>query len=226
MTARAVFSPRAPRRLPRTFRADADRGWIAGAPATDRHHSARRIHRALCGSTARRQRHHRGHRAWQHPDSRIERGIRAAFCRQCCSARNRHGRRRFRSRQSARRSRSDGNPGRWRARRRYSPRRRTRRARRKACAESLGRGRRRRTLNLDDVAADVRLRAERVDRAVALRVSLGGDGANATQLGAVAPADGVEAVIRLLEVIARHGRTARARDILATERTCRLSFRN
>ncbi len=70
-------------------------------------------------------------------------------------------------------------------------------------------------LNLDDVAADVRLRAERVDRAVTLRVSLGGDGANATQLGAVAPADGVEAVVYLLEVISRHGRMTRAREILA-----------
>ncbi len=71
------------------------------------------------------------------------------------------------------------------------------------------------TLNLYDVAADVRLCAQRVDRAVALRVNLGGDGANAAQLGVVAPTDGVDAVIRLLGVIARHGHTARARDILA-----------
>ena len=71
------------------------------------------------------------------------------------------------------------------------------------------------TLSLDGLAADVRLCAERADRAVALRVSLGGDGANATQLGVVEPADGVEVVIRLLEVIARHGDMTRARDILA-----------
>jgi len=69
-------------------------------------------------------------------------------------------------------------------------------------------------LDLDGIAADVRLRA---DRAVVFSVSVGGDGATAAQLGAVALIDGIEAVIRLLEVIARHGRTARARDILATE---------
>ncbi|HUZ33079.1 MAG TPA: precorrin-3B synthase [Xanthobacteraceae bacterium] len=78
------------------------------------------------------------------------------------------------------------------------------------------------TLTLDDVVADVRLRAECVDGAVGLRVSLGGDGANATQLGTVAPADGVEAVIRLLEMIAQHGHAARARDILATRGTASL----
>jgi precorrin-3B synthase len=71
------------------------------------------------------------------------------------------------------------------------------------------------TLTLDDVATDVRLRAECADGEVGLRVSLGGDGAHATQLGTVAPTGSVEAVIRLLEMIAQYGRMARARDILA-----------
>jgi len=77
-------------------------------------------------------------------------------------------------------------------------------------------------LTLDDVAADVRLRAERADGAVGLCVSLGGDSANATQLGAVAPADGVKAVIRLLEMIAQYGGAARARDIVAAGGTAPL----
>ncbi len=78
------------------------------------------------------------------------------------------------------------------------------------------------TLTLDDVVADVRLRAERADGTVGLRVSLGGNGATATQLGAVAPADGVKAVIRLLEMITHHGHAARARDILAIGGTASL----
>ena len=74
------------------------------------------------------------------------------------------------------------------------------------------------TLDLaEGLAADVRLRAEAHNGAMWLRVSVGGDGASAVQLGAVMPAQGVAAAMRLLEVIARHGRDARARDILTTE---------
>jgi precorrin-3B synthase len=73
------------------------------------------------------------------------------------------------------------------------------------------------TLNLDGLAADVRLRAAATDGGVSLRVGVGGDGANAVKLGAVAPAQGVEAATRLLEVLARRGRDARARAVLATE---------
>ncbi len=69
----------------------------------------------------------------------------------------------------------------------------------------------------EGLAADVRLRAEAHNGAMWLRVSVGGDGASAVQLGAVMPAQGVAAAMRLLEVIARHGRDARARDILTTE---------
>ena len=74
-------------------------------------------------------------------------------------------------------------------------------------------------LDLDEVVADLRLRAELCDGDVVLRVSVGGDGASAIPLGVVAHSDGAEAAVRLLEVIARHGRDARARDVLASEGT-------
>ncbi len=68
-------------------------------------------------------------------------------------------------------------------------------------------------LGLDDIVADVRLRAESIDGDVALRVGIGGADASAKQIGSIAANDGAEAAIRLLEVLARHGRDARARDI-------------
>ncbi|HUD88819.1 MAG TPA: precorrin-3B synthase, partial [Xanthobacteraceae bacterium] len=75
-------------------------------------------------------------------------------------------------------------------------------------------------LTLDAVAADVRLRAERMDGGgIALVISIGGDATSAAQLGAIAPGDGVEAAMRLLDVIARLGRGARARDIVVAEGT-------
>jgi precorrin-3B synthase len=70
-------------------------------------------------------------------------------------------------------------------------------------------------LGLDTLSADVRLRAEPTNGAVALLASVGGDGASATPLGAVMASDCTEAALRLLEVIARRGRDARARDVLA-----------
>ena len=73
------------------------------------------------------------------------------------------------------------------------------------------------TLNLDSLAADVRLRAEATNRGVSLCVGIGGDGASAVQLGAIAPAHGVEAVVRALEVIAQRGRDARACDVFKAE---------
>jgi precorrin-3B synthase len=72
-------------------------------------------------------------------------------------------------------------------------------------------------LNLDAVAADVRLCADSDGGAVSLRVGVGGNGATAIPLGVVAPADGVEAATRLLKVLAHRGRDTRARDILAAE---------
>ena len=72
-------------------------------------------------------------------------------------------------------------------------------------------------LSLDDLAADVRLRADLVNNAAVLQVGVAGDAATAKNLGVVASMDGVEAARRILEVIARHGRAARARDVLATD---------
>jgi len=72
-------------------------------------------------------------------------------------------------------------------------------------------------LTLDALAADVRLRAESINGDVTLRVRVGGDGANAADLGFVTTAQGVAAVMRLLDVLVKRGRDARAREILATE---------
>ena len=72
-------------------------------------------------------------------------------------------------------------------------------------------------LNLDNVSADVRICAQATDDGAMLRIGLGGDEATATQIGAVTPAHGADSVIKLLEVIAQRGRTARAREILAAE---------
>jgi precorrin-3B synthase len=74
-------------------------------------------------------------------------------------------------------------------------------------------------LDLGGVAADVRLSAEATHGGAALAVSVGGDRTNATPLGAVAPSNGAEAAVRLLECIARSGRGARARDIIAANGT-------
>jgi precorrin-3B synthase len=74
------------------------------------------------------------------------------------------------------------------------------------------------TLDLDRLSVDVRLRAALIGGAVVLRISVGGDAASATtELGFVAPAHAVAAAIRLLEVIAQHGRNARARGIIARD---------
>jgi precorrin-3B synthase len=73
------------------------------------------------------------------------------------------------------------------------------------------------TVTLDALAADVRLRAYPTRGDAALRVSVGGDGANAADLGVVTASDGVTAVMRLLEALAKRGRDARARDVLAKE---------
>jgi precorrin-3B synthase len=72
-------------------------------------------------------------------------------------------------------------------------------------------------IGLGAVAADIRLRAEKRHGDVALDVSVGGDGVSASKLGSIAPTLGIEVVIGLLEVIARHGREARVRDILAAD---------
>jgi len=72
-------------------------------------------------------------------------------------------------------------------------------------------------LGLDEVAADVRLKAEATSDGVVLRVSVGGNAADAAAIGAVAPEHAPETVARLLEIIAQNGRAARACDILRTK---------
>ena len=69
-------------------------------------------------------------------------------------------------------------------------------------------------LGLDHLAADVCLRAEVFDGEIIVGVSLGG-GASSFALGAIAPPDVAAAIARLLEVLSRHGRDARARDVVA-----------
>ena len=71
-------------------------------------------------------------------------------------------------------------------------------------------------LGLDAVAADIRLCAQAADGAVVLRVAVGGDAVGAVQLGSVASGHGIEAAVRLLDVIAQRGREARARDIVVS----------
>ena len=68
-------------------------------------------------------------------------------------------------------------------------------------------------LHLDALAADVRLRAS----GQRLHVALGGDAASATPLGSITPDTAAAAVIRLLGVIAQHGPTARAVDVLGED---------
>ena len=70
---------------------------------------------------------------------------------------------------------------------------------------------------LDEPAADIRLCATYGNGAVGFDVSVGGTAATAAPLGHLAAHHGVEAATRLLEVIARHGRERRARDILGNE---------
>ena len=70
-------------------------------------------------------------------------------------------------------------------------------------------------LNLARVAADIRVRAQLHNGQPMLRLAIGGDDRNAFDLGCIAVDDGVEAVSRLLLVLAERG--ARARDIIAAE---------
>ncbi len=73
-------------------------------------------------------------------------------------------------------------------------------------------------LHLDAIAADLRLRAQRAYGGDAVfHATVGGDGATAVPLGVIERRYEVEAAIRLLEVIAAHGRRARAKDILQSE---------
>jgi precorrin-3B synthase len=70
-------------------------------------------------------------------------------------------------------------------------------------------------LNLAGVPADIRVRAQLRNGQTALRLAGGGDEANAFDLGMIALDDGLEAISRLLVVLAQRG--TRARDIATAE---------
>jgi len=72
-------------------------------------------------------------------------------------------------------------------------------------------------VNLASLSADVRFCAQQANGEVTLRVGVGGDAETAADLGIVAPKDAVETAVRLLDVIARHGRDSRAREIVAAK---------
>jgi precorrin-3B synthase len=72
-------------------------------------------------------------------------------------------------------------------------------------------------VGIDAVAADVRLRAARWQHDTVLVVSVASDAASALPLGCVAVADGAETAVRLLDVLAKRGPNARARDVLRAE---------
>jgi precorrin-3B synthase len=72
-------------------------------------------------------------------------------------------------------------------------------------------------LDLARLAADIRVYAQATSDDIVLRVGIGGDETNATDLGVVARAQSVEAVMRLLDVLASRPYGARARDVLAAE---------
>jgi precorrin-3B synthase len=67
-------------------------------------------------------------------------------------------------------------------------------------------------LHLDDLKADIRLRA--MEGCTHLHVALAGDARTATPLGEIAIADAAHCVVALLKVIAAHGPSARAGDVL------------
>jgi precorrin-3B synthase len=71
--------------------------------------------------------------------------------------------------------------------------------------------------NLARVAADFRVSARLVKGAPVLHVGAGGDAANAVDLGLIAPEYALEAVLRLLAVLAQRGSSVRARDVIAAE---------
>jgi precorrin-3B synthase len=72
-------------------------------------------------------------------------------------------------------------------------------------------------LNLARLAADIRVHAQATSDDIVLRVGIGGDDTNATDLGVVARAQGVETIMRLLDVLASRPYDTRARDVLTAE---------
>jgi precorrin-3B synthase len=72
-------------------------------------------------------------------------------------------------------------------------------------------------LNLDGLAADLRLSAESADGEPAIRIGVAGDRTGALMLGAVGPDHAIEVALLLLDIICRSGHGARARDIVGAD---------
>jgi precorrin-3B synthase len=72
-------------------------------------------------------------------------------------------------------------------------------------------------LHLDALAADVRLRAERLPHGTRIHVAVGGNAATAASIGTIAPERALDVTMRLLDTIAMRGSLARARDMIRTE---------
>jgi precorrin-3B synthase len=72
------------------------------------------------------------------------------------------------------------------------------------------------SLHLDDLSADIRLRATYVDRQSCFHVALGGTASTAISLGRIPPNRATECVVRLLEVLAVAAPHARMRDAIGT----------
>lgn len=72
-------------------------------------------------------------------------------------------------------------------------------------------------LHLDDVTADVRLRAADRGNGPLFHVSLGGEASTSIPIGVVAPEDAVACVFRLLKVLAARAPSARMRDAIRGE---------
>jgi precorrin-3B synthase len=70
---------------------------------------------------------------------------------------------------------------------------------------------------LDDLTADIRLRATGHGEDMKMFVSLGGDAVSATPLGLVTAQDAAKLAVDLLEVIAARGANMRARDVTARD---------
>jgi precorrin-3B synthase len=72
-------------------------------------------------------------------------------------------------------------------------------------------------IGLGKLAADVRLQAGRADDQIVFHVAAAGDQTTAMPLGTVALDDAVEVTLHILDVIARSGHGARARDLVAAD---------
>jgi precorrin-3B synthase len=69
-------------------------------------------------------------------------------------------------------------------------------------------------LHLDDVAADIRLRAIEAHGGPYLHIALGGDAATAVSIGAVPSTRAVDCVLRLLALLAAQGAQSRMRHVI------------